>query len=246
MPLPTTKELVAHCLGQLKNRPKDWKRPFPVHHVTHFLPESVLAEVRKVPVKPKDMTGARAHNNANRTYFTQSFQAEYPVAKLIADVFQHPDIVKILASSCKGDLDNTHLLLELACDQGPSNLVPHRDIGTKRFTGLFYVANDPRLKTAGTDIYTAHKARQAEIVAAAAENGDAPRQFFKDKTRRVVYGPGIGYYFVPTEVSWHGFDAREIVGERKTLIVNYLGVSKNGEHYRNVQNLCFPDKPVRL
>lgn len=246
MPLPTTKELVAHCLRQFKNRPKDWKRPFPVHHVVNFMPETVLAEVRKLPVQPKDMTGARAHNNANRTYFTADFQEKYPVAKLIAEVFQHADIVKILARSCNGDLDNTHLLLELACDQGPSMLVPHRDIGTKRFTGLFYVANDPRLKTAGTDIFTAQKVYLDEIVAAAKENGDAPRKFFKEKTRRVIYGPGIGYYFVPTEISWHGFDAREIVGERKTLIVNYLGVSNTGEHYRNVQNLCFPGKAVRL
>jgi hypothetical protein len=246
MTLPTTKELVAHCLIQFKHRPKDWKKPFPVHHVINLMPEPVLSNLRKLPVKPKDMTGARAHNNANRTYFTAAFQNEYPAARLMAEVFQHTDIVRILAQSGNGDLDNTHLLMELACDQGSSNLMPHRDIGNKRLTGLFYLANDPRLKTAGTDFYTAKESHLADIFSVASENSDAPRKFFEEKTRRVIYGPGIGYYFVPSEVSWHGFDAREIVGERKTLIVNYLGVSRTGEHYRNVQNLCFPDTAVRL
>lgn len=244
--LPSVAELVAHIRSHLATEASTWREPFPVHQVSNIFPPAVLAALDTLPCTPKQMTGARAHNNASRSYFTTSYQSEHPVAALLASAFQDHALVADIARSCGARLDDTHLLIEFACDMGTSTLAPHRDIGTKRFTGLFYVATDPALSNAGTDIYTARADRLADIAEAAKANGDAPREMFEEKTKRPLYGPGLGYYFVPSDVSWHGFDQREIAGLRKTVIVNYLGVAANGERYRNTQNLCFPDRPVTL
>lgn len=243
--LPSVISLVAHLVERLNNRPGDWTEPFPLFPLSDFLPLSVMAAIDQLPYTPKQMTGARAHNNDSRTYFTADFQSAHPVAALLAAAFQYPAVPKAIMACCPdAQLDDTHLLIELAVDTGTSALVPHRDIGIKRFTGLFYVAADPRLADCGTDIFTMKADKIDEIVAAAKSNGDAPRHLFQEATKRPLYGPGLGYFFIPSQISWHGFDQREINGLRKTIIVNYLGATDSGERYRNVQNLCFSDKSV--
>lgn len=245
--LPSVEALVSHLVERIEHRPGDWAEPFPLYLLSEFLPPSVMAAIDQLPYTPKQMTGARAHNNDSRRYFPPAFQAEYPVAALLAAAFQHPAVPKAIMACCPdAQLDDTHLLMELAVDTGTSALVPHRDIGTKRFTGLFYVAADPRLSDCGTDIFTMKADKIDEIVAAAKANGDAPRDLFEESTKRPLYGPGLGYFFIPSQISWHGFDQREINGLRKTIIVNYLGTTASGERYRNVQNLCFPDEAISL
>jgi hypothetical protein len=245
--LPSVASLVSHLVERIENRPGDWTEPFPLYLLSEFLPPSVMAAIDKLPYTPRQMTGARANNNDSRQYFHPAFQEAHPVAALLAEAFQHPALPRAIMACCPdAQLDDTHLLIELAVDTGTSALVPHRDIGTKRFTGLFYVASDPNLSNCGTDIFTMKPDKTDEIVAAAEANGDAPRHLFEQSTRRPLYGPGLGYFFIPSQISWHGFDERAINGLRKTIIVNYLGPTPSGERYRNVQNLCFPEQTVSI
>lgn len=235
-----------HIADCILNRRTDRTFPFPFYLLEGVFPSDIIAKVQALDCNPKSMVGTRAQHNATRLYFTEAFQAENPVARSICEAFQSAKVARAIASNSGARLDDTHLLVELSADTGVSELVPHRDIGTKRFTGLFYISDDPALGHCGTDFYTRRPDRLNEIADHADRTGEAPRALFEEKTVRPPYGPGLGYYFIPSDVSWHGFDRREINGVRKTIIVNYIGVAANGERYRNVQNLAFPDRPVRL
>jgi hypothetical protein len=235
---------IAIIMAGKINRAQLISNPFPNFNVLHFLPEFMLEELRLLSSEPKAMSGTRAQNNGNRTYFTPDFQAQFPAAALVCGLFQHSRVVEAFAHITGGVLQNTHLLVELATDTGTSSLVPHRDIGPKRFTGLFFLSEDPNLSDAGTDLYTPKKDKIEELLDIAGESGDAPRELFEERTLRPTYAAGRGYFFLPSTISWHGFDKRTINGIRKTIIVNYVGPTKSGEVYRNRHNLAYPDEPV--
>ena len=82
-------------------------------------------------------------------------------------------------------------------------LEPHTDIPAKRFTMLIYLSDDPALENCGTDIY------------------DATRDHVLVHTATYKFNGGL--IFVPGSDTWHGFSRREIKGNRKSLIINYVG-----------------------
>jgi hypothetical protein len=45
--------------------------------------------------------------------------------------------------------------------------------------------------------------------------------------------------FVPSDVTYHGFEPRKINGVRKSLIVNYVTAE-----WRAREQLSFPDQPI--
>ena len=236
--------LVTHIVNALHQHRQDHTHPFPFHTVSEILPRETIAALRALPCKPLPLEGTRAAHNATRQYFTGAFQAQHPVAAEIAAAFQNSAVVKALEDTAHTSLKGTHVLVEICADEGTSALVPHRDIGVKKFTALFYLSDDPALAHAGTDLYTPKAECAEHIAAAAAQTGEAPREMFLEQSTRPAYGQGLGYYFVPSDKSWHGFDQRPLGGLRQTLMVNFIGPAANGESYRNTHNLAFPENPV--
>lgn len=239
-------EAKSQILDSIRHRRADHGRPFPYHVVTEPILASLREELRALPAASRAMTGARADGNASRFYFNPSVRAAHPAADRLARLFQDRDVVAALAVASGAIIKSAYLLLELACDCGVSELNPHRDLGVKRFTGLFYLSDDPSLAHAGTDLYTPKPGHAAQISAALAAGRDPDRGDFEAATARPPHGAQFGYFFAPSDVSWHGFDRRELKGLRQTIIVNYLGPTASGETYRNVQNLAFPDEPVAV
>jgi hypothetical protein len=45
--------------------------------------------------------------------------------------------------------------------------------------------------------------------------------------------------FVPSDITYHGFEARKIEGVRKSVIINYVT-----NEWRAREQLAFPDSPI--
>jgi hypothetical protein len=53
------------------------------------------------------------------------------------------------------------------------------------------------------------------------------------------FAPNSAMVFIPSSVTYHGFEARKIEGVRKSLIINYVT-----SEWRAREQLAFPDRPI--
>ena len=88
--------------------------------------------------------------------------------------------------------------------------------GVKKFTMLYYLGPKGR-EDWGTDVYA-----------------DADTWVL-----RAPFTPGHALMFVPSDNTWHGFEARRLDGVRKSVIINYVT-----DEWRAREQLAFPDRPV--
>jgi len=87
----------------------------------------------------------------------------------------------------------------------------------KKFTCLISLAKDKNQSSLGTDIYNSDNSLH----------------------KRAPFRRNAGLMFVPDSETWHGFAPRPIAGERRSIILNYVGPD-----WRARQQLAFPDRPV--
>ncbi|WP_457832876.1 hypothetical protein, partial [Staphylococcus aureus] len=90
-------------------------------------------------------------------------------------------------------------------------------LGVKTFTMLLYLSKDPSHGNLGTDIYDTEKKHV----------GRSPFE---------VNGAMV---FVPSNITYHGFEPREIKGVRKSVIINYVT-----NDWRAREQLAYPTTPV--
>lgn len=237
----TTEQIVQHILECLKSRTTRHEQPFPFCTLQQVLPTDVHQALLALPIEPLHMEGQRSKNNDQRTFLNVDFNAQHEAAARVAEAFQDERVTTALALDYGVPLEGAHTIMEMAVESGTASLVPHRDIGAKCFTCLLFLAEDPALQHAGTDLYTV-KPEWAERVLPMPE---APREAFEAQTFRPTYAPNTAYFFIPTDYSWHGFDERELGGIRKTLILNYVG-GLHKETYRNTHWLAFPNQAVKV
>lgn len=164
------------------------------------------------------VSGSREIHNNTRQYFDATNNAAYPVCGEVASVFQSSEVVGMLAKATGSNLDDTYLRIEYAQDLDGFWLKPHTDLGVKKLTILYYLADAPGQDDLGTDIY-------------AAEDNWAKRSAFARNTALV---------FVPSNNTWHGFEPRPISGVRKSVIINYVT-----DEWRAREQLAFPEITVR-
>jgi hypothetical protein len=115
------------------------------------------------------------------------------------------------------DLRGTYLRIEFAQDTDGFWLEPHTDLGVKLFTMLLYVSKDESHSDLGTDIYDQDK----------------------QHVGRSPFAPNISLIFIPSDMTYHGFEARPIEGVRKSVIINYVS-----DEWRAREQLAFPDAPI--
>ena len=82
---------------------------------------------------------------------------------------------------------------------------------------LLYLSKDAAHATLGTDIYDAEK----------------------QHVGRSPFEPGGALVFVPSDITFHGFEPRDIEGVRKSIIINYVT-----NEWRAKEQLAFPDNPI--
>jgi hypothetical protein len=85
------------------------------------------------------------------------------------------------------------------------------------FTMLLYMSKNPQHRGLGTDIYDQDKKHV----------GASP------------FAPNAAMVFVPSNITFHGFEKRKIEGVRKSVIINYVT-----NEWRAREQLAFPDKPI--
>lgn len=183
------------------------------------LPDPVAQALDALPFEapPLDgVSGSREIHNNTRRYIDAGAIAQHPVARSLADAFQHPDTVAAVEEVTGASLDGCCLRIEYAQDTEGFWLKPHTDLGVKKFTLLYYLS-PAAAEDLGTDIYA-----------------DADTW-----SHRAPFEPGAALAFVPSDRTWHGFEPRPIAVVRKSLIVNYVT-----EAWMAREQLAYPDRPV--
>ncbi|WP_026380982.1 2OG-Fe(II) oxygenase [Afifella pfennigii] len=194
--------------------------PYPHALLQSVLPEAVYRELKALDlpvVEIGGLSGTREAHNSERSYLAGENLESSPGCRAVAEAFQDPEIVGFLQNRFGADLAGTYLRMEYAQDVDGFWLVPHTDIGVKRFTLLIYLSDDPSHADLGTDIYVD---KETHI-------GRSP------------FRPNAALLFVPSDRTWHGFEKRPINGVRRSLIVNYVT-----DEWRAREQLAFPRQPV--
>jgi hypothetical protein len=189
--------------------------------VDKCLPDGAIDTINGLPFPAPTLggvSGKREVHNATRKYFDVENRATYPVISAISDAFQDPRVTRGIESVFDTKLDDTYLRIEFAQDTNGFWLEPHSDLGVKVFTLLLYVSTDPTHGDLGTDIYDAGK----------------------QHVGRSPFIPNSAMIFVPSKITMHGFEPRQIHGVRKSVIVNYVT-----NDWIAREQLAFPGKPIK-
>lgn len=185
------------------------------------LPAGMVEEINDLPFPPPALggqSGKREVHNATRKYFDVENRAKYPVIAAVSEAFQSPKVTRQIEEVYVTSLSGTYLRIEYAQDTNGFWLEPHSDLGVKLYTYLLYTSAGPGHENLGTDIYDMDKRHVA-------------RSPFKSNTAMI---------FVPSKITMHGFEPRQIDGVRKSVIVNYVS-----NEWRAREQLAFPDQPIK-
>jgi hypothetical protein len=164
------------------------------------------------------ISGKREVHNATRKYFDAENQARFPVVRALAGALQNERVTGAVERVFGTRLDGSYLRIEYAQDTDGFWLEPHTDLGVKLFTFLLYLSTDASHADLGTDIYDAEKRHVG----------------------RSPFACNAAMVFVPSNITYHGFEPRKIRGVRKSVIINYVT-----DEWRAREQLAFPDRPVR-
>jgi hypothetical protein len=194
--------------------------PYKHWTLAHLLPSQVVDELMALPFEAQEthgLSGKRELHNDTRTYFNQANIERFPVCEAVARAFHDDAIVAAITAATGADLDGTLLRLEYTLDKTGYWNKPHTDLGVKRLTLLYYLAEEGQ-EDLGSDIYAA-----------------------EDRwVKRVPFRRNEALMFVPSNNTWHGFEQRPIHGVRKAVILNYVT-----EAWNDRWQLAYADAPVR-
>jgi hypothetical protein len=184
------------------------------------LPQEALIATVVLPFEAPSLggiSGKREVHNATRKYFDAENRGKFPVVRAFADAFQDERVtgsVERVFGTCLG---GSYLRIEYAQDTDGFWLEPHTDLGVKLFTFLLYLSPDSSHADLGTDIYDSEKRHVG----------------------RSPFAPNAAMAFVPSNITYHGFEPRRIEGVRKSVIINYVT-----DEWRAREQLAFPNRPV--
>ena len=197
------------------------ERPYRYWFATSCLPPESVDDLLGLPFVAADLAGVSGkrdlHNNSRRYFDTEGRRA-FPCMETVSAAFQDSRVTSAIAQLFGAKLDRTYLRIEFAQDVDGFWLEPHTDIGVKMFTFLLYLSKDPSHGDLGTDVYD------------------------EDRTwvGRTPYRTNSGMIFVPSPITYHGFEKRPIRGVRKLLVINYVT-----EEWRAREQLAYPDRMIR-
>jgi hypothetical protein len=194
--------------------------PYRHWFLSHCLPEAAVKDLLALPFAAPALggvSGKRELHNNTRKYFDTENQGQYAVVDGISQALQSRAIVNKVEQAFGSKLAGSYLRIEHAQDIDGFWLEPHTDLGVKLFTMLLYLSPDASHQDLGTDIYDADKKH-------------AGRSPFTSNAAMV---------FVPSNITYHGFEPRKIEGVRKSIIINYVT-----SDWRAREQLAYPATPV--
>jgi hypothetical protein len=194
--------------------------PYKYWLLDNCLPSDGAEQILGLPFPAPSLggvSGRREVHNATRRYFDQTNMEKFAVCKSFNEAFQDRRATEAIEARFATKLAGTFLRVEFAQDTDGFWLEPHTDLGVKVFTMLLYLSRHPDHAELGTDIYDADKKRV----------GRSP---FQSNGAMV---------FVPSNITYHGFEPRKIKGIRKSVIINYVT-----NEWRAREQLAFPNAPI--
>lgn len=194
--------------------------PYPYAIVRDVLPAEMVTPLRDLPFPAPDLggvSGTREVHNKSRNYFDVEHRAIHDDCDKLALALQDPEVVAAVEKTFGTELEGTYLRIEYGQDSDGFWLEPHTDIGVKNFTMLLYLSDEEGHEALGTSIYSD---RETHV-------GESP------------FVPNLAMIFVPSDKTWHGFEARPIKGVRKSIIINYVT-----QDWRAREQLAFPEQTV--
>jgi hypothetical protein len=195
-------------------------QPYRNWSLTACLPEDTLDDILALPFEAPSLegvSGKRELHNNTRKYFDVDNRKSFPVCEAVAQAFQDKRVTGHIEKAFGTNLAGTYLRMEFAQDIDGFWLEPHSDLGVKAFTMLLYLSTNPQHQTLGTDIYDTSKTHV----------GCSP------------FACNSAMIFVPSSITYHGFEPRKIEGVRKSVIINYVT-----NEWRAREQLAFPQTPI--
>lgn len=217
----SSEAIVASLLSSFDNA-KMSDTPYRHWFLENCLTGEALAACKALPFDAPALggvSGKRELHNKTRSYFDADNRAAHGVCDDVARAFQDQRVTGRIADFFGTDIDGSYLRIEYAKDTDGFWLEPHTDLGVKLFTMLLYVSDGPGHEDLGTDIYDTDK-------------NHVGRSPFKANGAMI---------FVPSDITYHGFEARPIDGVRQSIIINFVT-----NEWRAREQLAFPDEPIRL
>lgn len=210
-------ESMLNSIGSSTRNDKPYRHWF----LQSCLPDDAIAATLSLPFDAPELggvSGKRELHNKTRTYFDAENMDRYPVCKAFNEAFQSDRLTRAIAEYFGTNIDGSYLRVEYAQDTDGFWLEPHTDLGVKLFTMLLYVSDAPSHSNLGTDVYDAEK----------------------NHVGRSPFASNAAMVFVPSNITYHGFEPRKIEGIRKSIIINYVT-----NDWRAREQLAFDGHPIR-
>ncbi len=215
-----TKEAFVAALTKSFETARTSDKPYRHWNLQHCIPDDAVDPILDLPFPAPALdgvSGKREIHNATRRYFDAENMQRYPVCQAFCEAFQDARVVGSVAKTFGANVKGSYLRVEYAQDTNGFWLEPHTDLGVKTFTMLLYLSRDPSHGNLGTDIYDTDKKHVG----------------------RSPFAPNAAMVFVPSDITYHGFEGREIKGVRKSVIINYVT-----NDWRAREQLAYPTTPV--
>jgi hypothetical protein len=215
-----TKEAFVSAMLDSIAASQRFETPYRHWFLERCLPDEAVGQILALPFPPPDLggvSGRRELHNATRRYFDVENRGLHPVCESFCQAFQDERVTGRIAAHFGASLGGTYLRVEFAQDTDGFWLEPHTDLGVKTFTMLLYMSPDPAHADLGTDIYEQDKKHAG----------------------RSPFAPNAAMVFVPSNITYHGFEPRRIEGVRKSVIINYVTTE-----WRAREQLASPDRPI--
>ncbi len=215
-----SKEAFVAALSKSFAGAKVSDKPYRHWNLDHCLPDDAVDPLLDLPFPAPALggvSGKREIHNATRRYFDAENNGRYQVCNVFCEAFQDARVVDSIVKTFGANIKGSYLRVEYAQDTNGFWLEPHTDLGVKTFTMLLYMSRDPSHANLGTDIY------------------DTDKKY----VGRSPFAPNTAMVFVPSDITYHGFEPREIKGVRKSIIINYVT-----NDWRAREQLAYPSTPV--
>jgi hypothetical protein len=217
--MATTMENIVETLISSAAKAEVHDEPYRYWIVDGCLPNDVAAFFDNLSLSSDEgaADGRRELRNDARVYIDARNKVRFPIAASLAEALMDRRVIGTFEKTFGQILESSYLRIEFAEDRNGFWLEPHTDLGVKLFTMLLYTSADPSHADLGTDIYDNDKKHL----------GRAP------------FRPNTSMIFIPSNITYHGFERRKIEGVRKSIIINYVT-----NEWRAREQLAFPERPV--
>ena len=167
--------------------------------------------------RPLDgVSGKRELHNNTRKYFDAENSAKFPVCEAFCDAFQDKRVTDKIAGT-----------------SAPSSTAPTCASSSRRTPTASGSSRTPTSASSCSRCCSTCRRTRAPALGTDIYDTD------KKHVGRSPFEPNAAMVFVPSNITYHGFEARKIEGVRKSVIINYVT-----NEWRAREQLAFPDQPI--